>query len=470
MKRNTFKYIIIGLTILALLGLAILGYFIGISPSKELKKELEKRVLSYETDITDSIEHIKTAEKFKAFLINWADEKGVECRYDKEGNVIMHREASSLFTDAAPTILVCSYDISDLNSAVDPLTMAFSALKVNKEMGDLTVIITSDEGRAFSGAKTLDPSYFPDNANVFTLSQGNKHMYSLNSGGSSSYMFTRSLSYEKPKGTKAYRINISGAPGGFPDTRISYYPNPVNELGKLLAKFQGSSLIFDLAEIQGGSNSNVYPTSATALITMDEDNVERFIAKMDTYIKNFTDEYGKDYPNVIVTYSEAEMPENVISKSDANPLYSLLYTLNHGVYYKNEDGDVVSISSVNYFSTGDDRLQIGTSASSLTDSNLKEIDTAFETLSGLSEFTFEKTASSMFWSSTESQLSDIFALAYKSFTGRAIEYVDSVPATLAPIIAEKNPDIRIINITTNPDYVLQDVGSLVTLMTIPGNK
>lgn len=458
------KKIIISITVLVAISIAVLGYFIGDSPIRQLRGSLENRLSAYETDVEDSIAALNDEDKVVKFLEHWADSKSID--YNKDGNnVIMHRPASSGYEDVLPTVLVCNYDVLNMESSVKPFAIAFSALKVDQDMGELTVIFTYDKGYELIGAKDIDESYFPDGSKVVSLSQGSKHLISLNSGQTNTYTFTKDVSYKEISGDKAYRITISGVKGGIPDSKISSYPNPVNILGSLLAKYHGSSLLFDIASLEGGNSSSTYPTYASALIVISSDDEDRFLAKMESATESFYDDYSEDYPEAKLEFVEEALPEKVLSSEDANLLYSLLYTLFNGVYFKDEETDrAVSIASINYFKLDDDKITIKTSASSTNLSNLKEISTSLATLAGLSEFNYSKEKNIDIWQSEENPpIMEEFARAYKAFNGDNIEYIDSVPSTASSALAGKNKNAKYISITTNEDYILDDAGAIVML-------
>ena len=123
-------------------------------------------------------------------------------------------------------------------------------------------------------------------------------MWSAATGAKSVYRFTSPTAYTAPSKDAAYRIRIKGLPGGVPDAKISSYPNPVKEIGDLLAYFKTNALIYELANVKGGSNAATYPKSAEATVVIDEDDFDKFEARMQTAIENFNEDYLENYPEL----------------------------------------------------------------------------------------------------------------------------------------------------------------------------
>ena len=169
-------------------------------------------------------------------------------------------------------------------------------------------------------------------------------MWSAATGAKSVYRFTSPTAYTAPSKDATYRIRIKGLPGGVPDAKISSYPNPVKEIGDLLAYFKTNALIYELANVKGGDNAATYPKSAEATVVIDEDDFDKFEARMQTAIENFNEDYLENYPEVTYTYEEVPLPDRVMTEESLNQTVSLLYTLIDGVYFRDEEENLISLS------------------------------------------------------------------------------------------------------------------------------
>lgn len=460
--KNKLKLAIVLIIIIILSGGALLFLPNG---NKEIKDSLEGKIKAYETDMEDSEATLTSTEKIRDYLISWAENKGIEYHYTKDNNVIMHRPASEGHETDLPTVIVCDFNENYIKGSVKPFAMAFSILKSKEDYGDLNVIFANNQNGDFEGIKALGEKYFPDSANVISLNKGTKHMISSNSGGASSYEFSKLYTPEEPKDNTSYIITLSGTNGGIPDTKLSSYPNPVAQLGTFLAKLQASSMIFQLSNFSGGTGPNTYPTSATATIVINSGDVDKFQGKIDTLSENLKEDFKKEFPDISLSFQPTEMPKNVLDKDISTHLLSLMYTLTNGVYYKDNDGNVISISGINFISTDGGKVSVKTLANSLSIPILSEMDNAQETLAGLSEFTFEKTGEVPLWSSDpEGEFAKKIINSYRRFNGKSIDFTPSVPPTNCSYIQEKNSNLKLISITSDDETSLKDAGAILTFL------
>lgn len=435
------------------------------SNKEDLSTKITEKVAAYRTDLLDSAGSLTSASAVSDYLCDWAKSKSIDCTKDKNHNVIMSIKAGKAYKEADPTVVVCSYDPTQFESAIDSMAMALYLAKNNENTGKLTVIFAEDSGHNFSGIQKVSSKYFPDNANVFCLNPGSSNMWSVNTGARSSYTFTSSLAYTDPTKGKAYRISIKGLPGGIPDAKISSYPNPIKSLGDLLAYFKTNSLIFELAKVRGGSSSNVYPKSASVTVVIDENDDEKFISRMETAIENFNEDFLERYPEASYTYEEVKVPSRVLTQDSLNELISILYTILDSAYYVDEDENLVSIRSIGSIRLTDDSYIINAVGNSLTEQSMKEIDNDYKTICGLADVTFKKNDAQDLWSiSSESPFALEVMQAFNDYCGKDMEFKDYVPASNTSYIQKINKNCNIINVSVNEDRLERYTGTLITFM------
>lgn len=432
-----------------------------------LSTKVKQKISAYRTDLEDSSATLNTAKAIKNYLCNWAEAKGVKFITDEYGNVIMEVESSEAYKEAEPTVVLCSYDPKHFDDCIDPISVALYLAKNNEETGQLHVIFVQEKNHNFAGIQKLSEEYFTDDANVFCLNGGAKNMWSTATAVSSTYTFTSDVDYEKPTGTKAYRIRISSLPGGTPDLKIASYPNPIKELGDLLAYFKTNSVIFELARINGGSSGNLYPKAASAVIVIDENDQEKFEKRITTAIDNFNGDFAESYPTVVYTYEEVDVPKKVLSNKDMNRLVSLLYTLVDGVYERDEDDEIVSITNIGSIRSKGGTYTISASGNSMTEKDLNQIDLSYTTICGLSDVEYDKVATQPGWSINkpeEDEFVQQVSAAFKEYSEGQMEYKNCITATNAAYVYEKNANCDIINVTVNKARIEKYAGTIVTFM------
>ena len=455
---------VIALIILAGAGFGIYKLFFSTEEINLSDKVLEKSS-AYRTDLLDSAATLVSNDKIEEYLCNWAESKGVNYNTDVHGNVIMTADTSEIYKAASPTVLVCTYDATQFNNCVDPMAVALYVIKNNESTGTLSVIFTPSVGNDFSGIKSLNSKYFPDAANVFCLNGGQKAMFSTKTGAMSAYTLTNSIETTEPTGSKALTITISGLPGGSPDGRISSYPNPVKMLSDLLAYFKTNAYIYELSSISGGTGAGVYPQSATMTIVIGTDTMTKFTDRLDTEIEDFLDDYSEDYPDATYTYAETSLPEKVLTEDSNNSFVSLMYTLDNGVYFRDDDDNLVSITNIGSLQQDETSMTLNVTANSLSDEKLAEIDVNQSTICSLSNAAYTKTDTVASWSSdAESSFAQAVADAFNEYSGKTMEYADQVATTNANYVFTKNQKCNIMSVTLYDEKVERYAGTIVTFL------
>lgn len=466
MKRK--KIIIIICIIAAAAAIAAAAYIIthrSSNQDQDISVTIEQKTAAYATDLQDSANTLTTNAKIKDYLCNWAKTKGISYTTDDSGNVIMKIKSSTKYQYDAPTVILCPYDAGQFANCIAPMATALYIAKNNENTGTLKVIFVSENDHDYAGIKDLSSKYFTNDSNVFCLSYGAKPMFSLNCGARSSYTFKSSASFTKPTLTKAYEITISGLPGGIPDSKISSYPNPVKELSDVLATLKTNSYIYELAGFSGGTSGNVYPKSATMTLVIDQEDAEKFTGKLDTYIENYMKDNQSDYPDLKYTYKEVDLPDKVLTSSSTNKFVSFMYTLLDGVYYKDDQGNLVSITSIGSVHHSDSSYTISVVANSLQADNLTEIDNSYATISSLSNVKYKKTSSQSGWASDETtDFANEVKDAFTTYSGADMQYRDSVPSTFASYVYGKNKKCHIVSITENEEKIERYTGTIITFL------
>lgn len=430
--------------------------------TENLSSKLKNKLEAYKTDLKDSASTMKTNDNIKSYLTSWAKSKGINYTTDDAGNVIMTKSAGSKYKDVAPTVIVCPYDQNQFENYINPVATALYTIKNNESTGKLTVIFTKESGHDFSGIQALDSKYITNDSKVFCLNGGQKGLFATKSGASSTYRFTQSVSYRSPSYTKAYKITISGLPGGQPDSKISDYVNPITKLESLLASLKSKGIGYELASIKGGNDSNLYATSATMTIVVDADKEESFKEKMEELTKDFKEKYSKDYPKINYTYKSVSTPSKVLTTSKCSKFVSYMYTLLDGEYYKDDDGNLVSITNISYIKSSGSSIKINSVAYSLDAANLAEIDNGEKTLCSLSGVKYKKTSSTPLWKgSSTSKFAKAVSTAYNTYTSSNLTYTDSITASNASYISKLNSKCSIICVTVNDNVVEDCTGTII---------
>lgn len=435
----------------------------------KLNEKIQSKAFAYRTDLIDSSETLTTNKSVEDYLSNWAKSKNIKHNKDDYGNVIMYVPASEAYIDADPVVIVCSYDAASFVNCVDAISSALYAIKNNEETGELTVIFSPVSNGNFTAVQNLSSEYFSDDAKVISLSGASKALWSVNSGGYSNYTFTGTLSTTEPGGKIAYKISLSGLPSSQPDARISSFPNPIKMFGDLLASFKTNALIFELANISGGTSSSTYPGSAEMTIVISEDDIDKFTSKIDKSIERFNKKYSSDYSNAIYKYEQVTLPEAVYTKESLNTLISSIYTLVDGVYYRDTEDEIITIANLGMLSTSTEAFTILAHGYSLDKTNLTELDEQYATICSLAGINFSKVNSALplsnkYTPEKESKFQTELKTAFEEYTGSELEFKNCVQTTSAIFMKEKNANLKLVNIVINEEKLEHYTGSIITIL------
>lgn len=431
-----------------------------------LTEKVDSKITAYKTDLEDSIETLNTNSKVCDYLSNWASAKGIDYTTDEYHNVIMKIETSESYASAPATVVICPYDAKQMQNSVAPMAIGMYLAKNNESTGRLKVIFTDNTGNRFSGVKKLSSKIIPKDSNIFCLSSNEKSYWAVHTGAGSSYRFTGDLHYTKPTKNKAFKITINGLPGGSPDASIGSYPNPVKRLGNLLAQFKTNALIYELADLHGGSAGGLYPESATATVVINEDDLEKFQKKIDKDIEHFNNHELDDYPDAEYKYEEVKMPKRVFTARSMDRFVSLLYTLLDGAYNRNTDNEeLVSFTNIGKLRLNENTFTISATANSLSEDALKEIDKDYELICGLSDVTYHKDSTMPPWTGDEdSQFVTDVENAYNGFSNKKFSLREYIPVTTASYISRLEKESNVINLSVSGKGLNHYAGTILTFM------
>lgn len=432
---------------------------------ESLSDIIEEKVVAYETDIKDTIDNVDTNEEMADYIYNWGKTKGIKTSKDSYNNIVMTIKPSEKLKKNHPTVIQCNFDETSLESSVTPIATCFFIAKNIEETGPLKILFTSSKNNNLTGINKVDKNIFKNNTKVISLGYNTSQVITKKTGSYSDYTLSHGIntvSLKNPKNKVAYKISIDNLPGGIPNSKISSYPNPIKELGDLLAYLKTNSLIFQLSTIHGGESASTYPKDATMTIVIDKDYEEKLVSKLDTAIDTFNDNYeNDDEEEYTYKYEVIKTPSKVYSIKTTDGIIGFLYTLLDGVYYKDDSGKVLAISNVGSLHKKDNRHIVEVSALSLEDELSDEIKTSLKTIASLNNGKFKENNHLNNWVGLEeSSFMTKFNLAYRTYSGKTAEFEDYLPLQSTSIINKINPKMDMLYIATTEKTKFKYTGTL----------
>lgn len=469
--RYKKKTVIISAALILIAALIICGIFVFRSNQPDeptLDEIVSDKLSAYQTDLTDSLETLTTNEKVADYLLAWATNKSISAVKDDVGNVIFSRKASSdAHKDCAPVIIACEYDADDMSSYAEPIAAALTVAKNAREHCAYRIIFMPREKGSMVGAASLSQKYLGDTTKLFVLGKSSSSKVSLATGGYEKFLLTNTLKRTTPDYDKAYKITVKLPHSQSLASRQQSLPNPIKQLGSLLASFKSSSFLFELSAFNGGEAADVTPSEASIVIVINAADEEKLITKTEKAINKFYDKYSEDFPEITYTYEEVDVPNKVLTKTDCENIISLLYTAPNGVYYKDDDGNIVAMTNVGKISTKNGKLSLLICSMSSSGELLDELSDSYATIAGLCSVNFKLSEKHEIYSGggASAALLSGFEEAFLDFTGDSKMIVkDAFETTPCNILCEKNPNTAMLYCSVTEKTKEKFAGSLITYL------
>ncbi len=472
MSKKKKLIIICCAAVLLLAALATAAYFYFIHDEERpptLEETVNNRVSAYDTDLTDSLAAMDSQAAASRYLIDWAENKGIDVSTDSYGNVIYTLPASEGMEDKNPVVIVCGYDYASMASYKNSIVCALTVAKNDMPHGEYRIIFVSEELGSKLNAEQLSAKYFSDETEVFCLSDVQSSRLSASTGGFHRYVLSKELRLQETSYDVAYKVSISGLPALRFSAANAQTDNPIKFLGELLADLKSSSILFELASFSGGRDADMTPQDAQLTIVVNADSATKLERRLDSAIENFYDDNIADMPELSCTYEVVDTPAQVINTEDTESIVSLLYTAISGVDYKDDNGDIASIANIGSITTDNHALSIEVAAASYDDELLADMATAYQTISALTDvnYSLEEEQAPFHAGEAGEALGEAFHQAYSDYQSIDLDSIGIAEWTPAALISSKNAEAAVITLGVTRRTMDNFAGGLITYLSHP---
>ena len=300
-------------------------------------------------------------EPITGFLRKFAADRGLECRVDKIGNVLIIKEAAP-GKENTPTIvlqshqdMVCEkvggyehdfrkdpikYEIEDgwmiarntTLGADDGIGIAaeLALLESDLPTGRLECLFTISEETGMDGANALEEGFF-DGKILINLDSEDEGQLFVGCAGGVDTIATFGIEREnRHRGYRGLRLSIGGAIGGHSGDDIN--KERCNTLMQL-ARFLYTQLQYDwqLVSIKGGNKPNAIAREAEAVIAVPAGEMEDMKADFAEFGRILSSEFAVSDPDVKVSCEEVSFKEKPFTEELTVRLVSALNACPHGV-------------------------------------------------------------------------------------------------------------------------------------------
>lgn len=378
-------------------------------------KELKEIMTTTESGLEDSFtEETCEFDLLLDYIESWAKNADIKVADKTKHSIILVNPATEGHGSDESTSLLCSVDPDQIQTQIKVISTATTALMGPAEHGSITLAIVETKDGRMIGMENLDYGKIKSD-NLIQLQPSTSNTILTSGADNATCVFTSKANTKHSKYTKAYEITMSMAKYTDPYNFVkgSNYPNPINVIGGLLATAKSSGRLFDVASFKYEGNPGYTPYSATAVVVIDDNNIESFTKKFDKSFENMEDKFEKLEDNFVYTMTETEMPDTVLSDKVSNHIVSLMYTLNTGICNQDEESGIVySTSYIKSISTNNDEFKLVIDIRARSNDSLDELLSEYEVTAGLCSTDFTNKKGSKIWSAAKgSTLVDFFTEA-----------------------------------------------------------
>ena len=295
------------------------------------------------------------------WLQSFAKARGLSCRKDKTGNILIVKEAAP-GKEGVPALalqahqdMVCEkhagFDFDFLTQPIpyeiengwmvaknttlgadDGIGIAacLALLDSDLPMGRLECLFTVSEETGMDGAFGLESGFFDAKTLINLDSEDEGQLFVGCAGGMDTTATFTCRREALRKGYRPLHIKVSGAMGGHSGDDIN--KERANAL-RLLIRFLYTELQYDfqLLTLSGGNKPNAICREAEAFIAVPADEVQEMVDDAAAFGEVLKAEYASSDPGVVITCEPEACSVRPIEEGDAANIIMTLLTVPHGV-------------------------------------------------------------------------------------------------------------------------------------------
>ena len=343
-------------------------------------------------------------EKMTAFLQKFAADRGLDCRTDATGNVVITREAAPGKENVPAIVLqshqdmVCeknsgcdhdfardpiSYVIEDgwmiakdtTLGADDGIGVAASLAILDSDIptGKLECLFTISEETGMDGANAIESGLFTAKTLINLDSEDEGQLFVGCAGGVDTTAVFKYVEEGIDPSLAALKLRVFNAIGGHSGDDINKErANTVQILARFLyGEYSGG---YRLVSFNGGNKRNAIAREAEAVILLDAAGAKALEDRFGKFAADVKAEYHRTDPDISFECIRTENPGKAVDKDTARRFIFALTAVNHGVLTMSQDIAGLVETSTNLaavFMNVPGEIKVTTSQRSSTDSAKK---------------------------------------------------------------------------------------------------
>ncbi len=335
----------------------------------EVKDLTPKIVFHYFDEICQVPRPSKKEEKIRAYLIAFAESKGLEYKVDEAGNVLIKKNATPGMEDRKTVILQSHIDMvcEKNNDTVhdfenDPIQTYIDGewLKANGTTlgadngigvatqlavlasddlrhGPVECLFTVDEETGLTGAFALKEGFMNGDILLNLDSEDEGELFIGCAGGAGTTAQFPCPMVKSPEGYFFFRVTVKGLTGGHSGDDINKKRANANKvLNRYLMQISQKYDLY-IAEIDGGNLHNAIPREAHAVCAVPMKDKESVRVDLNIFLADVENEFSVTEPNIRMDLeSETALPE-VIEKTAMTRFLNSIHAVHNGVFAMSQD-------------------------------------------------------------------------------------------------------------------------------------
>ena len=305
-------------------------------------------------------------EQMTAFLQQFASERGLACKTDATGNVLITREAAPGKEQVPVLVLQCHQDmVCEKNAgcchdfAKDPIpyviedgwmvakettlgaddgigiAACLALLESDLPTGKLECLFTISEETGMDGAMALEAGFFTGKTLINLDSEDEGQLFVGCAGGVNTLATFRYDTEPVRPGAVRLQLRIFGAQGGHSGDDINKERcNTVQQMARFLF---GETGRYQLIRLNGGNKHNAIARETEAVVAVNAAETADFERRFLHFGKELAGEFAVSDPGVTVSVTPVDCTCEAVHSETAGKVICALVAVHHGVLAMSQD-------------------------------------------------------------------------------------------------------------------------------------
>jgi dipeptidase D len=344
-------------------------------------------------------------QRIRAWVKEWAGRRGIGCREDQTGNLLLRREATEGRGQAPVLVLQAHMDMVCAKTADCPVdfdrdpipvrvrgevvasqgttlgadngigvALALAALEdPSLRRGPLEVLLTVGEEVGFVGAFGLEPGFFTGKY-LLNLDSEELGLITIGTAGGEYTDYVVPATFRQAARSRAVRLSVEGLAGGHSGIHI-HLPrlNAIRLIVQALEEL-GKATELRISSLEGGMATNAIPASAACTFLVPVERAGEVLQRLRDWRERIFRESREKEPGMRIEVAEAGQTR-AASRGQTEALLGLLRELPHGplAFSKEIEGLVETSNNLALVRSGGKAFEVSLMCRSSVDSELESL-------------------------------------------------------------------------------------------------